>query len=40
MSYTLEIQTKARELLTSKQVECVIGYEVRAARSHPPSFCL
>jgi len=38
MSYTLEIQTKARELLTSKQVECVIGYEVGPRGRTRPAF--
>lgn len=38
MSYTLEIQTKARELLTSKQVECVIGYEVGLRGRTRPAF--
>jgi len=38
MSYTYEIQTKARSLLESKQVDCVIGYEIGPRGRTRPAF--
>jgi formate dehydrogenase subunit beta len=38
MSYTTEMQTKARELLASGQVACVIGYEVGPRGRTRPAF--
>ena len=38
MSYTTEIQSKAKELLNSGQVDCVIGYEVGPRGRTRPAF--